>query len=277
VPRLYPEKHCYIFQNADRRILFVIPYESDFTLIGTTDRDYYGDPGRVSASPEEIDYLCRAASEYLKRPISPSDAVWSYSGVRSLVDDGVSQAPAATRDYVLHLEAPDNQPPALSIFGGKITTYRRLAEAALARLAPYLPPATRHSPGWTGKEPLPGGGFAVDGFDDELRKLATRYPFVEGTALQRMLRAYGTCAFRMLGNAAAPSDLGRVFGAGLTEVEVRYLVREEWAATAEDILWRRSKLGLRFSRDEAANLSAFLAGLLPSSEAGGAPISPAST
>ena len=159
VPRLYPEDHCYIFQNADNRIFFVIPYEQDFCLIGTTDLDYEGDPRDVAASPEEIAYLCAGASEYLRIPVTPDQIVWTYSGVRPLYDDGASKAQAATRDYVLELDAPVGQAAQLSIFGGKITTYRRLAEAALAKLAPHLPAAQGQAAGWTGQNALPGGDF----------------------------------------------------------------------------------------------------------------------
>jgi len=263
VPRLYPEDHCYVFQNADGRIFFVIPYERDFTLIGTTDRDYQGDPAQVRASEEEIAYLCRAASEYLRQPVTPDQVVWSYSGVRPLYDDGASEAQAATRDYVLHLDASDGRPPLLSIFGGKITTYRRLAEAALARLAPCLPVPSGLPAGWTGREPLPGGGFPRDGFEEELRKLRVLRPFLPEATLRRLLRAYGTCVDELLGDAACAADLGRVLGADLTEAEIGYLVRREWAASAQDILWRRSKLGLRLSPEEAARVEACVAQLLP--------------
>ena len=174
VPRLYSGEHCYLFQNTDGRILFAIPYERDFTLIGTTDRDYVGDPAQVSASSEDVDYLCRMASEYFSRPISPAEVVWSYSGVRPLYDDGASKAQAATRDYVLHLDAPEGRAAALSIFGGKITTYRRLAEAALARLASYLPPGSGRVAGWTATAPLPGGAFSVKSFERELQNSRTQ-------------------------------------------------------------------------------------------------------
>ena len=270
VPKLYAGKHSYIFQNADGRILFAIPYEGDFTLIGTTDRDFNGDPARVAASTEEIDYLCCAASEYFSQPVTPNNVVWSYSGVRPLYDDGASKAQAATRDYVLHLDAPEHQPAALSIFGGKITTYRRLAEAALARLAPHLPAARGRPAGWTSHEPLPGGDFAVDDFDSKLEKLCARYPFIARPTLCRLLHAYGTAATQVLGQAAAANDLGRTFGADLTEAEVRYLVNQEWATSVQDILWRRSKLGLRLSPVDAASLVAFVETLLSKSASGGA-------
>ena len=263
VPRLYPEEHCYIFQNPDQRIFFVIPYERDFSLIGTTDLDYVGDPADVSASTEEVAYLCRGASEYFNTPITPDQVVWTYSGVRSLYDDGASRAQAATRDYVLNLDAAEGQAPLLSIFGGKITTYRRLAEAALTRLAPFLPRAPGFAAGWTGVTPLPGGDFPVDGFGAALEALQTRYPFVAVSTLRRLLRAYGTCVTEVLGEATSIQDLGRVLGADLTEAELRYLVRREWVETAMDVVWRRSKLGLRMTPQEIARTDAALAELLP--------------
>ena len=263
VPRLYPEDHCYIFQNADHRIFFVIPYEQDFSLIGTTDLDYQGDPSEAHASVDEIDYLCRGASEYFVHPIMPDQVVWTYSGVRPLYDDGASKAQAATRDYVLTLDAPDSQAALLSIFGGKITTYRRLAEAALAKLAPHLPAAAGQPTGWTGTTPLPGGDFPVDGFDAALHALCARYPFVVKPTMRRLFRAYGTCVADLLGNAATADALGRVLGADLTEAELRYLVRHEWAQTAADVVWRRSKLGLRMTPQELARVDAALDVLRP--------------
>ena len=262
VPRLYDGEQCYIFQNADGRILFAIPYERDFTLIGTTDRDYAGDPAEVTASAEEIDYLCRMADEYFSRPVSPQDVIWSYSGVRPLYDDGASEAKAATRDYVLHFDAPDDQPVALSIFGGKITTYRRLAEHALERLAPHLPAVHGLQAGWTATAPLPGGAFAIDAFERELMKLRRHYPFLTQSTLQRLLRAYGTWATQWLGDANSMGDLGRSFGGDLTEAEVNYLVTREWASSAADILWRRSKLGLRLSSEGVKSLDDFLKGVI---------------
>ena len=175
VRRLYPGEQCYIFQNADGRIFFVIPYERDFSLIGTTDLDYQGDPADAHASADEIAYLCAGATEYLAKPVTPEQVVWTYSGVRPLYDDGATKAQAATRDYVLDLDAPDGSAALLSVFGGKITTFRRLAEAALAKLGPHLPkPATGLDAGWTGAAALPGGDFPVDGFDAELAWLGAR-------------------------------------------------------------------------------------------------------
>ncbi len=255
VPRLYPEEHCYVFQNTDGRILFAIPYERDFTLIGTTDRDFQGDPARVLASPQEIAYLCEAASGYFASPVSPASVVWSYSGVRSLYDDGASSAQEATREYVLELDAPDGAPALLSIFGGKITTYRRLAEAALARLAPHLPPATARPRGWTRHARLPGGEFDPRGFPDQLARAEARHPGRPRAMLERMLRAYGT----RLDAVLAGDGADEVIGADLTLAELRYLAMHEWALTAEDVAWRRSKLGLRLTPAQLDRIEALLA------------------
>ncbi len=253
VPRLYDHPGCYIFQNEDHRIFFVIPYEQHFTLIGTTDRDYSGDVGAVHATGEEIAYLCRSASEYLRKPVTPDMVVWTYSGVRPLFDEsGDGAAQATTRDYVLKLDA--GAPALLSVFGGKITTYRRLAEAALAKLAPLLPEAAGRKAGWTGRASLPGGDFPVDGFDDLLHGLRTRYPFLAEDHARRLLRAYGTGVHEILAGARSMADLGRGFGADLTEAELRYLVRNEWVRRADDAVWRRSKLGLRLAPAEIAGI-----------------------
>jgi glycerol-3-phosphate dehydrogenase len=261
-----------MFQNADGRIIFVIPYQDDFTLIGTTDRDYDGDPAKVKASTEEIEYLCASASEYLKNPVTPEDVVWTYSGVRPLYDDGASEAKAATRDYVFELDTPGGA-PLLSIYGGKITTYRRLAEEALERLAPYLRSAKARE-GWTGKQPLPGGDMDVSAVAALTAELVRKYPFLPTAHANRMAHAYGTRAAKVLGGAKSMADLGQSFGASLTESEVRYLMSVEWACTAEDVVWRRSKLGLRLSSDEIAALDAWIAanrgsGERPLREAGG--------
>ncbi len=271
VRKLYDHDRAYIFQNADGRIIFAIPYQQDFTLIGTTDRDYQGDPAKVKASDEEIAYLCAALGEYLAKPVTPADVVWSYSGVRPLYDDGASEAKAATRDYVFELDAPGGL-PLLSIYGGKITTYRRLSEEALERLAPYLK-GTKAQQGWTGKAPLPGGDMKVSALAALVTDLRKNYPFLSDAHAERIAHAYGTRAKTMLGAAASTADLGQDFGATLTEREVGYLMANEWALTAEDIVWRRSKLGLRMSAAEIAALDAWIAGhrdrVAPAREAGG--------
>jgi len=257
VRKLYDHDRAYIFQNADGRIVFAIPYQDEFTLIGTTDRDYEGDPAKVTASSEEIGYLCEAVSAYLAKPVTPADVVWTFSGVRPLYDDGASDAKAATREYVFELDQPDGGAPLLSIFGGKITTYRRLAEEALEKLAPFLR-GTAAREGWTASAPLPGGDFDVFGLDAQIEALRRDYPFLSAAHARRLVGAYGTSARTMLGDAGAMADLGRSFGATLTERELRYLVEHEWATTAEDVVWRRSKLGLRLSPAEIAAIESWM-------------------
>jgi glycerol-3-phosphate dehydrogenase len=257
VRKLYAHDRAYIFQNSDGRIVFVIPYQDDFTLIGTTDRDYEGDPAKVKASDEEIKYLCDSVSEYLAEPVRPQDVVWTYAGVRPLYDDGASEAKAATREYVLELDTPGGM-PLLSIYGGKITTHRRLAEEALEKLAPYLH-GTKAREGWTAKSPLPGGDMDVSAIPALSAELVRLYPFLEPTHANRLAHAYGTRASKLLGSAKSAADLGQPFGATLTEREVSYLMSSEWALTADDIVWRRSKLGLRLSAAEIAAIDDWIA------------------
>ena len=259
--RLFGHDRAYIFQNADNRIIFAIPYERDFTLIGTTDRDYTGDPTEVAASPEEIAYLCAAASEYFQDPVTPADVVWTYSGVRPLYDDGASRAQEATRDYVLRLDAPEGGAPMLSVFGGKITTYRRLAEAAVAQLTPHV--SALDKPTWTGGAPLPGGDFPPDGYPREVARLREVFPWLPQAMAERLVRAYGTRAELLLEGAGSLADLGATFGADLTEREVAYLMRAEWARAPDDVLWRRSKLGLRVGAEGRAALETFMAARRP--------------
>jgi glycerol-3-phosphate dehydrogenase len=257
VPKLYAHDRCYIFQNADKRIIFAIPYEDDFTLIGTTERDYVGDPSDVATTAEEIGYLCRSANQYFKTAISPTEVVWTYSGVRPLYDDGASEAQAATRDYVLDLD--ETGPPLLSIFGGKITTYRRLAQHALDKLARHLPPNFLAHRNWSSQVPLPGGDFPVLGFESLVKDIGRAYPWLNARHCRRLVRAYGTRTRTILDGATSLSSLGRDFGNGLTEAEVTYLMREEWAEETSDIIWRRSKLGLRLSKEQVTNLESFMA------------------
>ncbi len=266
VPRLYDHDRCYLFQGADGRIFFAIPYETDFTLIGTTDLDFTGDLDRVGISADEIDYLCRGASQYFRAPVSPSQVVWSYSGVRPLYGDRATRAQDATRDYVLKLDAPTDgigtlAPTALHVFGGKITTYRRLAEAALAQLTPHLPVSHGNPAGWTAKRSLPGGDFPIDGFEALVGNVARRFPFLPAATVRRLVRAYGTRANVLLDGVRGPDDLGRDFGAGLSERELHYLAQYEFARTGEDVLWRRSKLGLRLTPAQAEAVGAAMATL----------------
>jgi len=256
VRRLYEHDRCYIFQTGDGRIVFSIPYLDDYTLIGTTDRDYPGDPAKVACTDEEIDYLCAAASEYFTRPVRREDIVWTYSGVRPLYDDGASEARAATRDYVFELDDGAGKAPVLSIFGGKITTYRRLAMSALDKLG--LGPGTKPKD-WTARDPLPGGGFPIDGVERLTQRLGAAFPFVSAAHMARLARAYGTNAAAILAGATSAADLGEDFGATLTAAEVAYLIEREWARSAEDVLWRRSKLGLSIGAEGRARLAAFMA------------------
>ncbi len=253
VPRLWSHDRSYIFQNADGRVCFAIPYEGDFTLIGTTDDDFHGDPADAACSVAEENYLCASVNRYLRAPVMPLDIVWRFAGVRPLLDDGASKAQEATRDYRLELQ----RPALLSVFGGKITTYRRLAEAAVAKLAPLFPGM---SGPWTSGAALPGGAFPWDGVDRLRAELAALYPFLTASTCARLVRSYGTLAAELLGDARNLGDLGRRLCADLTEREVDWMVRREWALTANDILWRRSKLGLRVQPAEAAALRAYLSG-----------------
>ncbi|WP_439924330.1 glycerol-3-phosphate dehydrogenase [Nitrobacter sp. JJSN] len=257
VRKLYDHDRAYIFQNSDGRIVFAIPYQDDFTLIGTTDRDYDGDPAKVKATDEEIAYLCASVSEYLAKPVKPEDVVWTYAGVRPLYDDGASEAKAATREYAFELDTPGGV-PLLSVYGGKITTHRRLAEEALEKLSPYLK-GTKAREGWTAKAPLPGGDMNVSAVAALTADLLRCYPFLTLAHANRLAHAYGTRAAKVLGAAKSMADLGRGFGGTLTEREVRYLISDEWACTAEDVVWRRSKLGLRMSSADIAALDEWIA------------------
>jgi glycerol-3-phosphate dehydrogenase len=255
VPQLFNHGRAYIFQNADGRIIFAIPYESEFTLIGTTDRDFHGNPDTVHISPEETDYLCKAASEYFLRQIVKEDVVSSFSGIRPLFDDGKSEAKAATRDYVLKLDTGKNEAPLLSIYGGKITTYRKLAESVLDKLAPFLPEMGRE---WTEPCHLPGGDFHPGDFDLEVKKLLRRCPVLHRELATRLLRTYGTRAYAMTDKIKEAGDLGPHFGHDLYGVEVDYLLAEEWAGCADDILWRRTKLGLFLSAEKTETLDGYI-------------------
>ena len=257
VPQLFDHGSAYMFQNPDRRIVFALPYAGAHTLIGTTELDFSGDPAHVVATGGEIQYLCAAASQYFAQSISPADVLWSYAGVRPLHDDHGRDAAAATRDYVLELDASPACAPLLSIFGGKITTYRRLAEAALERLAPFLPSFSRRRAGWTAFTALPGGGACEPSALAE--KLARDYPFLDPSHRSRLAATYGERAQCILAGARTTADLGMAFGATLTQAEVRYLMGQEFARTAADVLWRRTKLGLAFSDAETAALDRFMA------------------
>ena len=254
VRRLFDHDRAYILQAADRRVVFAIPFERDFTLIGTTDQAFAGDPSIVLPSGEEIDYLCNAANEYFRTEIGAADVVWAYAGVRSLYDDGARKPQDIGRDYALILDERFGEAPLLTIYGGKITTYRRLAEDALARLAHFFP---RSRP-WTAQSALPGGDFVYDGVDTLVERTQRTWRFLTADHARRLVRAYGTRVENVLGKAAGLDDLGERFGADLTAAEVRYLMTKEWALTADDVLWRRSKLGLRLTQAQTAGLERFM-------------------
>ena len=254
--KLFDHDKAYIFQNADNRIIFAIPYQDDFTLIGTTDRDHEGAPGDAVCTEEEANYLITAASEYFATSIAADDIRWTFSGVRPLYDDGASSAAAATRDYVLHVEDDEGAAPLLNVFGGKITTYRRLAESALAKLGRYFP---QMGAAWTAGAALPGGDFPVQRVSDLVEGLLRDYPFLDEIWASRLTKAYGTEAQEILGDAKTADDLGICFGSNLTEAEVRWLMTREWALEADDILWRRTKVGLRLSNGEIQTLADWMA------------------
>jgi len=253
VPRLYDNPEAYILQNVDRRIVFVIPYEEQFSLIGTTDVEYQGDPSTVKISPEERDYLISVTNQHFRHQLQPSDIVMDYAGVRPLLDDQSDSAQTVTRDYSFEIEAPDNLPPLLSVFGGKITTYRKLAQAAVDKLATYFPNTGPH---WTANTPLPGGDFASP---TQLQQaLNTQYPWLPVEAIQRYVYSYGTLCHRFLREVDNLDAMGTHFGHNLYSAEVDYLIDQEWASTSEDILWRRSKLGLHLSIKQQADLEHYL-------------------
>ncbi len=247
LPKLYDGDHAYTFQEADGRIIFAIPYELNFTLVGTTDMAFQGNPDDVKISASEVDYLCSAISGYLRKSVSPEHAVWQYSGVRPLVDDGEEDASQVTRDYILDLNDWDGRAPLLSVFGGKITTYRKLAEQALHDLSRHLPQC---GPAWTADAILPGGDIGGLCHDDYIAELQHEYPWAGRELLARYTRTHGSHATDILANCANEADLGKRFGQGLYEKELCYFKDHEWASAAEDVLWRRTKLGLVMSATE---------------------------
>jgi glycerol-3-phosphate dehydrogenase len=256
VPRLYTGDQAYILQNLDRRVVFVLPFEGRFSLIGTTDVPFEGEASAVHMEAVEATYLCEAVNRYFACEIAPSDIIWSYAGVRALLDDGSDNPSAVTRDYALEVDAGGDKAPLLSVFGGKLTTYRKLAERALHKLRPYLPFLR---PAWTSMSPLPGGDLPDADFDRFLADFQRTYSWLPPEVATRYAHCYGTRAVRLLEGAQALADLGRHFGASLYQREVEYLIATEWAMTAEDILWRRTKQGLHMPPDAAATLQAWLA------------------
>ncbi|MCH9044639.1 MAG: glycerol-3-phosphate dehydrogenase [SAR324 cluster bacterium] len=255
VPRLYEGEQAYVLQNVDGRVIFVIPFLDRFSLIGTTDVPFAGDPGEVRIDAGEVNYLCAAVNRYLARPVSPSDVVWSYAGVRPLYNDAQENPSAISREYVLELDEGGADAPLLSVIGGKITAYRQVAEHAMEKLAPFYPGLDRP---WTASAPLPGGDMPRAGFDPLLSRLKERYPWLPDGLRRRLARAYGSLTETLLADATSPEQLGRHFGGGLYEREVRWMLEREWAQTADDVLWRRSKLGLYLSPQERDGLAAWL-------------------
>lgn len=253
VPEIFSHDRAYLFQGSDGRIIFAIPFENEFTLIGTTDRDYDGDLENVQISDGEIFYLCEMASGYFKKRITPDHVVATYAGVRPLYNDGASAAQEATRDFVLDL---DKRKALLNVIGGKITTYRVLAQRVLRQLKRYFPHMKEQ---WTEHNPLPGGDFKYENFDKQLKKLAKKYSFLDFKTISRLFRAYGTNVNILLGDARSHVELGVDFGAGLFQKEVEYLIQNEWAMTADDILWRRTKLGYHMTDDQKNGLSNWIA------------------
>jgi glycerol-3-phosphate dehydrogenase len=267
VRRLFDHDRGYLFQMRDRRFVFALPFEGEFTLIGTTDQGFAGDPGGIKPSADEIAYLCAAANQYFRAAIQAADVVWSFAGVRALYDDGSGNAQDVSRDYVLALDEPAGTAPLLTIYGGKITTYRRLSEQAIDRLAPLV----AAGPAWTRDSHLPGGELPHDGVETLVAELCQSRSFLTPAHAGRLVRAYGTRVERVLGPARALADLGPCLGADLTAAEVRYLMEREWAQTADDVLWRRSKLGLRFAPAEREALARFMAANVGAGSAASAP------
>ena len=257
VPRLYEGDHAFILQNDDRRVVFAYSYEQHYTLIGTTDIEVTGAPGPCAASPEEVNYLCRAANRYFARQVKESDVVWSFCGIRPLFDDGSANPSAITRDYVLRVDGDTTTAPVLSVFGGKITTYRKLAEHALAQLAPWF---SQMKNAWTAGTPLPGGDLAGVSFNQFASVHFQRdFPWLPEPLRGALARRHGADAYKVLGNAMSLADLGEPFGADLYAREVDYLIEREWARTAEDVLWRRTKAGLHLTPSEQQAVARYVA------------------
>jgi glycerol-3-phosphate dehydrogenase len=254
---MFDTPQAYFCQNPDGRIFFAIPYEDDFTLIGTTDADHTGSLDDIHATAEEIDYICASAAVYFKQAITPADVLYSFAGVRPLVDDGSGKPETASRGYHFELDIDaDETAPILSVFGGKITTYRHLAESAVERLSRHL--AILKGESWTLRQSLPGGDFPIDGADRLASDIQREHAYLPAALVHRWVRSYGTKTCAFLSNASTLTDLGTAFGHGLYAVEADYLIDHEWAQSAEDILWRRSKLGLRFNTEEAQKLEDYV-------------------
>lgn len=253
VPKLYDDDHAYILQNEDKRIVFVIPYQQDYSMIGTTDVDYEGDPSQVAISEDEVEYLCDIVNQHFKAPIVPSDVINTWSGVRPLMEDESSDAQAVTRDYTIEVDGSNPNSPLLSVFGGKLTTYRKLGQAALKQLQPFFPDMKGE---WTENALLPGGDFpSRSHLEADITRNA---PALDAKLIKRWVRSYGTRTHQLLNGLTDESQLGMHFGHGLYQVEVDFLMEQEWALNVEDILWRRTKLGLAFDSEQTAGLSQYI-------------------
>jgi glycerol-3-phosphate dehydrogenase len=256
VPRLYVGEHAFILQNDDKRVVFVIPFENDYSLIGTTDVVVSGTPESATVSDDEVVYLCRAVNRYMARPANPDDVVWSYSGVRPLFDDGEAEASRVTRDYALELDTGDGRAPILDVYGGKLTTYRKLSERAVDKLGAFLPSM---GPAWTATTPLPGGDLPEGGMDALIAHLAERFPAHGRDLLAALVHRHGGLAAEVLAGADGDANGSGAFGANLHAFEVDYMVRREWAQEVDDVLWRRTKAGLRLGAAARDRLAAYLA------------------
>lgn len=260
VPKLHDDDRALTFQHTDGRVVFAIPYQEQYTLLGTTDTVFEADPRTVKADNGEIQYLCEVASEYFKKSIVPSDVVWTYSGVRPLYDDGAQNASKATRDYVLDLITEEHKAPLLNIYGGKVTTYRCLAEEALDKISSFI---NLHKGSWTAETALPGGDIPgrkdpTQALTNHIEKVAEDYPWLDQNTRTRMACAYGTRIKKLMASVSSVDGMGKHFGAGLYALEIEFLINEEWAATAEDVLWRRTKLGLHMSKHEREAVEAYI-------------------
>jgi glycerol-3-phosphate dehydrogenase len=255
VRRRFEHDNGYILQASGHRVVFVLPFADEFTLIGTTDENFVGDLNAVAPDAREILYLCDVVNTYFRDKVTPDEVVWSFAGVRPLIDDGSKRPEDVTRDYDLTLDKPYGKAPLLTIYGGKITTYRRLAEAAMEKIGTYFSAL----PAWTADSHLPGGNFPPVQFYEQLAETIGRWPFLSEPHARRLTRAYGTRVDRVLGTAQSMQDLGPRFTADLTAAELRYLITEEWAENADDVLWRRTKLGLKSTAEERLAMARFMA------------------
>ncbi|MGH8185756.1 MAG: glycerol-3-phosphate dehydrogenase, partial [Steroidobacteraceae bacterium] len=256
VPRLYEGSHAFMLQNPDERIVFAIPFEREYTLVGTTDVQFLGDPGPVAISGDEIRYLCGTVNAYFRRAVTPAEVRWTYAGVRPLLEDASAKASRVTRDYRIEVVESDEHPLVLSLFGGKLTTYRQLAETVMSKLQPLIGGSAR---AWTQRSPLPGGDMPHADFDAFLKTVLARWPFLPEVVAHRLARAYGTRIEKVLGTATTMQDLGQHFGASLTQAEIDYLIAHEWARSADDILWRRTKAGLSLDDNSQQALARYMA------------------